>query len=243
MSNIASAAAGCEWLASKRGWKLRRGNVMVEGTSDVSYFLLAADLHLRSSGMKLVGDDLSIFAAGEGDDGGTFGISERFPTLFDLAGLDLDSTGRRKYHAIALLDDDNMGRSAVAGITKGHRRIMEYESIFLLRRVMPLRAGSPRVLGEKSKVANAGFSNLECVIEDLLAPDFCDRYLAMTPSALSRTPTINGQGRHCIWTQAGKVGLLRFAKEHATSADVGALVGVIKALRSYVGLPADGLRV
>jgi len=241
MSGTPMPAAGCEWLAQKRGWTLRRGNVMVEGDSDVGYFELASRLHRDATGNRLLGQDLSVFSAGQGDEGGTYGISERFPTLFEMAGLDLDQAGNRRYHVIALVDDDAMGRSAVNGITKGHRRIVEHESIFRLRRVMPLRAGSARVLSEQFKQANGPYKDLTCVIEDLLPVALCERYLAETPSATSRPPVASGGGKVFSWTPAGKSGLLRFTKAQATAGDVGALVGVLRALRSYVGLTPDGI--
>lgn len=241
MSGSPVVAAGCEWLAQKRGWTLRRGNVMVEGDSDVGYFELASRLHRNATGKRLLGEDLSVFSAGQGDDGGTYGISEWFPTLFGMAGLDLDQAGKRRYHVIALVDDDRMGRSAVNGITKGHRRIVEYESIFRLRRVMPLRSGSARVLEERFKEANEPHRALTCVIEDLLPIALCERFLAQTPSATSRPPIASGGGTVFSWTSGDKAGLLRFAKAQAKVGDVGALVGVLRALRSYVGLTPDGV--
>ena len=111
MSNPAAPKAGCEWYAAMCGWSLSLGNVIVEGTSDVEYFTLAARLHRADSGASLLGTDLSIFAAGLEEEGGTFGISERFPTLFNLASHDRDADGRRRFQVIALLDDDTMGRT------------------------------------------------------------------------------------------------------------------------------------
>jgi hypothetical protein len=124
------------------GWKLSDGNLMVEGTSDVAYFKLAARLYRTRAGLSLLGQDFSIFAAGLGNEGGTYGVSEKFPTLFNLASYDQDAAGRRRFKVIALLDDDRMGQAALTGITRGHRQIREYESIFRLRRLMPQRAGS-----------------------------------------------------------------------------------------------------
>ncbi len=232
----------CEWYANQHKWKLLRGNVMVEGTSDVDYLSLAAGLYFKSSGSHLLGKDFSIFPSGLGDDGGTFGVSEKFPTLFNLASMDLDSAGRGKYRVITLVDNDEMGRKVVTGISKGHRKIIEYESIFRLHRIMPMRAGSSKVLLEKTKDANKEFERLDCVIEDMLSAELCDCFLEKNPSALRRHADIQGSGKHYYLTDVGKRSLLVFAKEYATIEDVKNIIELLKALRSYVGLPEIGVK-
>lgn len=241
MTSAASPKAGCEWYAAMCGWSLCAGNVMLEGTSDVAYFNLAARLHRSQSGASLLGTDLSIFAAGLEEEGGTFGISERFPTLFNLASLDQDPSGRRRFRVIALLDDDTMGRSAVNLIAGGHRQIREYESTFRLRRVMPRRTDSARSLGLQTEAANAAFGRLECTIEDMLSDQLCARFVAARPDAVSKPASTAATGTHRYWTPSGKRMLRQFAEEQATIDDVPALVDVLRSLRSYVGLPPEGV--
>lgn len=216
---------------------------MVEGTSDVAYLRLASQLYRRETGLELLGEDLSIFAAGVGDEGGTYGISERFPTLFEMASLDIDEAGRRRFRVIALLDDDNMGRVAVSGISRGHRRIAEYESIYRLRRSMPLRAGSTRTLADKTKTANACYGTLDCVIEDLISNNLCSRFIKEMPLSVKRQATVSGTGSHRYWTDSGKRELLKFVSENAKNEDMGGMIGTLRALRSYLNLPPDGVNV
>lgn len=241
MTTAASPKAGCEWYAAMCGWSLSIGNVMVEGASDVAYFALAARLHQAQCGASLLGTDLSIFAAGLKEEGGTFGISERFPTLFNLAALDHHPNGRRRFRVIALLDDDTMGRSAVNLIAGGHRQIREYESTFRLRRVMPRRSESAKALASQTETANAVFGRLECTIEDMLSDRLCARFVASRPDAIYRPASTAATGTHRYWTPPGKLMLFQFAEEQATIEDVHSLVDALRSLRSYVGLPPDGV--
>lgn len=241
MTTAASPKAGCEWYAAMCGWSLSTGNVMVEGTSDVAYFTLAARLHQAQSGVSLLGTDLSIFAAGLDDEGGTFGISEKFPTLFNLASLDLDTNGRRRFRIIALFDDDTMGRSAVNLIACGHRQIREYESMFRLRRVMPRRSDSAKTLRSQTDTANSDFARLECTIEDMLSDELCARFVVSRPDAVNRPASTMATGTHRYWTPPGKRMLREFAEKQATIDDVRSLVDALRSLRSYVGLPPDGV--
>jgi len=224
------------------GWSLAAGNVIVEGTSDVAYFKLAARLHQASCGTCLLGSDLSIFAAGLEEEGGTFGISEKFPTLFNLAAYDTDANGRPRFRVIALLDDDSMGRSATNLIVGGHRQIREFESIFRLRRVMPKRSGSAKTLRNETEMANAEFARIDCTIEDMLSDRLCTRFIAASPEAVGRQAITSGTGTHRHWTPAGKTMLCQFAEQTATIDDVRSLIGALRALRSYVGLPPDGVQ-
>lgn len=241
MTSAASPKAGCEWYAAMCGWSLSAGNVMVEGTSDVAYFELAAQLHRAQSGTSLLGTDLSIFAAGREEEGGTYGISDKFPTLFNLASLDQDPNGRRRFRVIALLDDDTMGRSAVNLIAGGHRQIREYESTFRLRRVMPRRTESAKALAVQTETANAAFGRMECTIEDMLSDELCARFVASRPDAVNRPAVTAATGTHRYWTPSGKWMLRQFAEEQATIDDVRSLADALRSLRSYVGLPPDGV--
>ena len=232
--------AGCEWYASQYKWNLRAGNVMVEGTSDVSYFEHCSQLYHARFGRRLLGIDLSIFAAGYGDDGGTYGVSEKFPTLFNLASLDLDAGGHRRFRTIALLDNDRMGHKAIAGITQGHRQIREYESIFSLKRVMPRKSGSIKKLAEHTRTINAAFSSLDCTIEDLLSDAFCESFVQTMPNAVERAAISIGGAYHRYWTNQGKRDLRLSVLRTATFEDMQPMIEVLRSLRTYVGLPADG---
>ncbi|AZD30739.1 hypothetical protein [Pseudomonas chlororaphis] len=239
---MSSSLTGCLWLASKLGWRLARGNVMVEGTSDVEYFEIAAYLYNVKTGLNLIGEDFSVFAAGEKDDGGAPGIMERFPSIFTTAMHDVDAASKIKYKIIAVADDDHYGKIAVNAVPKGHRAIFEYEHIFRLRRIMPLRAGSRDALKNQTRQANEEYGALDCVIEDLLSLAIIKEYQASNPGHLSGNIITLGKGHHAPWTPQGKSGLLKFTRKKAKIDDVELLVDVLKALRSYVGLPPEGIR-
>lgn len=242
MANSSVSPGVCDWLALKWGWRLSRANIMVEGASDVRFFRLASDVNAQATGLRLLCDDLSIFAAGEGDEGGTYGIAERFPTFHNLSRLDLDGGGKRKYRVVALVDDDPMGRRAVAGMTAGNRSINEYEHVFRLRRVMPSRAGSVRALSDQTKASNAEFGNLDCVIEDLVSAKLCEEYVTKFPHHRARAPLVYGSSQHSRWELAGKRGLFEYVEKNATVTDLHRLIDVLRSLRSYVGLPPDGMK-
>lgn len=232
---------GCEWLADRYGWNLAPRSVMVEGTSDVAYFKCAAERYERDKGKKLIGDDFTVFAAGLGEEGGTYGISERFPNLFHTASLDIDGAGRLKYRVIALVDDDAMGRSAVMSIVRGNRSIIEFDSIFRLRRVMPMGVASTKFLSQATATGNAEFENLDCLIEDLLAAELLTRFEELAPQAIRRPPMKRGPGSHRYFTEDGKRALLGYTKQEATLQDLSGIVDTLRALRSYLGLAADGV--
>ncbi|MFM0178742.1 hypothetical protein PQR52_09765 [Paraburkholderia aspalathi] len=240
MENPSSVDSPSAWLARQWGWTLARYNVMVEGDSDARFFELASRLYAREHGRKLICRNISIFAAGRGNDGGTYGVAERFPTLHNVMRLEQDENGKRRYRVIALLDDDPMGRRAVNGIQTGNRSVKEYENIFRLRRVMPRTAGSAKSLETKTKTANAEFSNLDCVVEDLVSATLCDEYATQFPHHRIGVPIQLGSGHHARWELVGKAGLLRHAEQRATLADVGRLIEVLISLRSYFGLPPEG---
>jgi hypothetical protein len=237
-----SSLTGCKWIASKLGWRIAHGNVMVEGTSDVAYLIKAAELYKSESGLSLIGSDFSVFAAGEADEGGTYGLMERFPLLFSTALLDIDEAGKKRFRVIALADDDKNGRLAVNAIPKGSRLITEYEHIFRLRRVMPRRAGSPKKLADNTRSENSKFESLDCVIEDLLSLRICEAYTLQNPSHIIKATKLVNDGHHTHWSAPGKSGLLRYTLANAQISDVTLLVELLKSLRSYAGLAADGIK-
>lgn len=67
--------------------------MLVEGTSDVTLFGLAADHYFRKHRKALLAD-MAIVAAGEGDRGGTHGVIRELVTLRSLAAVHLSPTGR-----------------------------------------------------------------------------------------------------------------------------------------------------
>jgi len=235
-----SPKVGCSWFAAMAGWEILRANLLVEGTSDVRYFKLADSLHFKNTGNHLLGIDLAVSAVGIKDDGGTYGIMDKFPTITTVSKMDVDHNQRQIYRFIALVDDDNMGRSAIKKISTSRRDIREYESIFRLQRTMPMRAGNAAKLAERSREQNAMFE-MDCVIEDLLPIDICNEYIKSNPHHLNPTLVLKNGGHHAKWHPERKAGLLRFAETHAVFEDMVNIISVLKALRSYLALPPEGV--
>ena len=239
--NTPNGLGGCNWYASQMGWRLLRGNVMVEGNLDVRYFTRAATLHEVATGLSLLGKDLSVFSPGSGDLGGTFGIAERFPVLHGMARVDLDSNGKAKYRVVALLDDDNHGRAAARLMAQANRSMQENAQLFLLKRRMPRRSRDAKPLTQHLKEVNAEFGTLDCVIEDLVDPTICDLYAEQFPEHVKGKSQTTGSGRHSSWLDDGKFGLVRFVEQNAEYEEMQQIIEVLKSLRFYLGLPPDGI--
>jgi hypothetical protein len=236
-----SPLGGCGWYAQQMGWKLLRGNVMVEGNTDVRYFRHAAIIYEKKTGLSLLGRDLSIFAAGSGDAGGTFGIMENFPVLFSMAKLDQDSNGKIKYRTIALLDNDNKGRSAAKGIIAGNRSIHKNAHVFLLQRFMPINLLDAAQITSKAEELNLPYKGIDCVIEDVLDGTLCNLYAETNPQHVVSTPEFRDDGHHWRWTEDGKFGLVKFVEENAELNEMTGVIETLKSLRFYLKLPTEGI--
>lgn len=233
---------GCDWFAAMSGWEILKKNVLVEGTSDVRYLKLANSLYFKKTGYRLIGIDMAVCAVGEKDDGGTYGMMDKFPTITTISKLHKDINDKQIYRFIALLDDDSMGRSALKNICSSRRDIREFEHIFRLRRRMPLRAGNIVKLAERTNEENACF-NMDCVIEDLLPIDICTEFVRSDPHRLNPTPVSENNGHHTRWPPERKSQLLRYTEEHAIYNDMLNIISLIKSLRSYLNLSPDGIKV
>lgn len=242
MNTQTTPLVGCQWYAERMNWTLLRGNVMVEGNTDVRYFHRAAELYLASCGRSLMHKDLSIFAAGSGDAGGTFGIAEKYPTLFTLAKIDVDQNAKIKYRTVALLDSDNAGRAAVRVMCQANRSLQENAHLFLLHREMPRKSRDAKPLTQHIKDANLKYAGLECVIEDLVDATLCDLYAEANPQHVEGKMRTVDDGHHRRWTQDGKFGLCKYVERHAGVDEVVRIVEVLKSLRFYLGLDPDGVR-
>jgi hypothetical protein len=232
--------AGCLWYAQRLGYSLQKGNVMVEGNTDVAYFQLSDRLYSKAFGIHLIGKDLSIFAAGSGDEGGTYGIIDKFPTLHELARLDVDQNGKLKFRVIALMDDDYEGRKAVR-VIEGSRRLRENGQIFLLRRRMPRKSRDRVPLGVHVREENQIFGGAMCVIEDLVNSTLADIYFEKNEHHVLHTVEVGGVRRR-IWSEDGKHGLFKFVSANAELDEMVMFIEVLKSLRFYLGLPPDGVK-
>ncbi len=229
-----------DWYASRKGWKLCKANLMVEGNLDVRYFLTANDLYRAKHQKSLVGLDFSIFSAGSGDAGGTYGILDEFPTLFKLVGLDLDGNGRRKYSVGVLLDNDRNGQRAASALPKQNRSLHLWSQIFLLHRILPCRTRDSLPLGKHVESENGKYQGLQCEIEDLLAEYFIDLFMSENPRHKSVKLKVD-DGFHVSWSDDAKHGLANFAGQYGSVEDFSKIIETLKSIRFYFGLPPDGV--
>jgi hypothetical protein len=219
------------------GWTLGVRTVLVEGTSDVALFQLAARLEREATQVDLFEGGLTIIAAGEGDQGGTRGVIRELNALRCFARTCVLQNGRPKYRFIGLFDNDKAGRSAIKGARVVDTSILEYKDVFRLLPVMPLKGNiEPKTLGKTFDRLNAGYKGLDWELEDLLPLDFIEAFLSDHPFAVSRTTPV-GDKIHRDFTRDGKARLHRFVKENALRKDLEDVVDVIRSLRFCLNLP------
>lgn len=220
-----------------RGWRLLPRSVLVEGTSDVALFELAASHFHMKTGKSLL-SDIAIVAAGEGDRGGTHGVVRELVVLRSLASTYLSSTGTPVYRIIGLFDNDTAGQKAVNGARMVDASIAEYRDVFRLRPVMP-KTGSldTATLQRGFDNQNASYRGLSWELEDLLGESLIRLFLEENPTALVREFCVAG-ATHRELTRDGKSKLVRFCKEYADLSSLQGLIDVLHALRHYLGLPS-----
>ncbi|MGE8328668.1 hypothetical protein [Pseudomonas urmiensis] len=226
-------------FTARLGWHVARGNVIVEGTSDVKIIELAAKLYKETHEIELLGEDLSVIAAGLGDEGGVNGINKRYQAIRQIAAAETAFNQRPAHRFIALYDNDRAGREAIGRITDFDVSISEYSEVFLLHPVMPLKNGT-NSQGMKIRFErdNSNYRNLDWEIEDLISEDLLLAFEAEAPGDVSRKPDIGGL-THRNFTRDGKYKLLKFIETYATLKDLSKVIALIKALRDYCHLQHD----
>ena len=163
------------------GFVIRPRTVLVEGTTDVDLFQLAAHLERRATGIELLGGDLAFVAAGERERGGTRGVIRELVCLRGLGRASLLQNGRPRYRFIGLFDNDKAGKLAVKAARELDSTILEYKDVFRLWPVMPLSGNlDPTSLKKTFEQANSNFKGLDWELEDLLPEDSC--YLLFLPT-------------------------------------------------------------
>lgn len=218
-----------------KGWQLRKYIVLVEGTSDEALFKLAGEL-LRPSGIELLGEEISIVAAGENERGGTFGVGRELITLRAMAPYILDQDGNPFYRTIGLIDNDYAGRRIIEDIANIDRGASEYRDIVRLRPSMPRIAGaSPDRIREEIEFANAEWWGLDWEIEDFLSDRLTSRFCAEFPHTIREEVSMGGR-THLELTREGKREFHRFIHREATLNDLDGIVDVVQSLRAIVGL-------
>lgn len=218
------------------GLTVRPRTVLVEGHTDVDLFHLAARLEAEASGLDLLGKDLAIVAAGAGDAGGTYGVIRELVALRAMARICLLPNGRPRYRFIGLFDNDKAGRQAVRAVHDLDRSVLEYKDVFRLWPFMPLSTNlDPGALQKAFEKENGGIKGMEWELEDMLPNEFFSAFLSECPGAVFRSAAADGMV-HRDLTRDGKAHFHRFIKHNAIRRDLVGVVGVLKALRVYLGL-------
>ena len=220
---------------SKR-WRLARNIVLVEGTTDEALLRLADELW-QAVGVELLGQEISVVAAGEHDRGGTYGVGRELITLRAMAPYILDRDGNPFYRVIGLLDNDHAGRRIIEDISNIDRGVMEFRDILRLRPIMLGQAGVPSDrVRQASQLANAPFCGLDWELEDTLSARLIATFSAEFPHTIRHRVTMGGR-THFELARQGKRELHRLIHRDATLHDVTGVVDVIRSLRALFGLP------
>lgn len=221
--------------ASTLGIRVQPRTVLVEGTTDVDLFELAAKYERQEAGLDLLGGGFAIVAAGVGEQGGTKGVVRELVSLRAVARTVLLSDGRPKYRFMGLFDNDNAGRQSVKGAHDFDTSIIEFRDMFRLWPVLPIPMDlDPTSLQRRFESENANFKGIDWELEDLLPASLIDAFVDEHHGAVARTSPMNGK-IHRDFTRDGKAKLHRFVKDNALHADLIGVIEALKAIRSYLG--------
>lgn len=222
--------------ASALGFAVGSRTVLVEGTTDVALFHLAARLEREKTGIALLSNGLAFVAAGERDRGGTRGVIRELVALRGMARTCLLPNGRPRYRFIGLFDNDKAGKQAVKLARDIDTSVLEYKDVFRLWPVMPLAGNlDPGTMQKTFERENADYKGLEWELEDLLPPEFVDAFLSDSPESVAQSTSMSDKVHRGL-TRDGKARLHRFVTQYAVREDLGAVIEVLKALRYYMGL-------
>lgn len=208
----------------------------MEGVSDAELFAQAARTEYEETGIVLLGQDLAIVAAGEGQSGGTSGVIRELICLRGIGRTCLLPNGRPRYRFIGLFDNDPAGKHAVKSARQLDTSLLEFKDLFRLWPVMPLPSSlDPGTVQRTFERENSSYKGLDWELEDLLPPDFVDAFVSERPQAVARTRSVNGEV-HRDFTRDGKASLHRFVKLNAMPADLSRVISALKAIRFYLRL-------
>ncbi|EEF62495.1 hypothetical protein [Pedosphaera parvula] len=227
-------------FASRRGWKISKLNILVEGEHEQRYFSLADRLYRQKENKALISTQISIFPTGIGDDGGAFGLQRDFHPLRAIMDVDLSADGKRACYAVALFDDDMPGRRGCNSLTGQHLTYRKWRDVFLLQRLLPRSTRSPEQMQKLVDEANQPWRGIDCEIEDLISIDLLSEFLKGNHKAAEREPQEVAGSVRCSLTSAGKAQYVRFVEDNALLADVRCLVDFLKSMRYHLGLEPDG---
>ncbi|CAN2534750.1 hypothetical+protein [Methylocapsa aurea] len=223
--------------AASKSWTLRPNIVLVEGTSDEALFRRADELS-RLAGQVLLGDNISIVAAGRGDQGGTFGVARELIALRSYAPLVLDKRGFLAYRIVALVDNDHAGRQIIQDVTRLDRSAVEFQDIVALRPVIPkFIKTDPLSRQHECNLANLPYGMMDWEIEDTLSPKLIAKFEKANPDIIVER-TVNRDKIHYNLEDSAKAVLHLFVQREAALEDLSGVVEIVHMLRAILGLPS-----
>jgi hypothetical protein len=95
----------------------------------------------------------------------------------------------------------------------------------------------PKTLERTFDRLNTDYRGLHWELEDLLPASFIDAFLKDHPTAVRSAMPMAGK-IHREFTPDGKARLHRYIRDYAIREDLSEVIGVIKAMRFYLCLPA-----
>lgn len=222
--------------AQASGLDVNFNTVLVEGTSDVAFFTIAAELELRESGNNLFANDFAVVAAGERDQGGVDGLLRELITFRQISKNYLGPDGTSPYRFLGLFDNDHAGRRALKLAMAMDAGVVEFRDVICLFPVMNAAIGDPAAVGRAVLKDNSGFKGIDWEIEDMVAKGLIDAFLEEHPQALRGTYISNGGHIHRELTVDGKSQLLRYVRANAIHEDLVPVIGCLRGLRHYLGI-------
>ena len=221
--------------ASTLGIRVQPRTVLVEGTTDVDLFELAAKYEKKTTGVDLLDGGFAVAAAGVGEQGGTRAVVRELASLRAVARTVLLQNGRQKYRFVGLFDNDKAGRQAVKRAHDFDTSIVEFKDMFRLWPVLPIPLDlDPTSLQKRFASENVSFKGLDWELEDLLPASLVDAFVDENHAAVVRSATVGGK-IHRDFSRDGKARLHRFVKDNAIQPDLIGVVEALKAIRSYLG--------
>lgn len=218
------------------GLQIKEHTVFVEGTSDVEYFKIAANLEREAGGDNLLNGNFAIIAAGEREEGGVDGVVRQIVTFRQLSKTYIRQNSSEVYRFLAVFDNDRAGRRAMKTSMDLDAGIIEFRDVLCLFPVMNAALGDASAIGRSINRDNPGFKGIDWEIEDMLAVHFVEAFLEEYPSALKSKTISPGGHTHRELTKDGKAQLLRYTRQMAMREDLSNVITALRGLRCYVGM-------
>ena len=220
---------------SSKSWKLRPNIVLVEGTTDEQLFTLADTLS-AAAGCTLLGEEVSVVAAGRRDRGGTFGVARELITLRSMVPLVLNSDGGPAYRVVGVVDNDNAGRRIIDDVTRLDRGALEFRDIVALRPITPIFTEiNPSFRKSQYDHINLPHQGLDWEIEDAISSRLLSKFEQKNNFRSPRKTTIGGK-THRVFSPPAKMALHQFVQNEATLEDVADVIEIVSMIRSMLGL-------